>query len=862
MSSMPSSICSTVRVAAFPFVSRNLRKHNSSPALCVVLALMLGGAWASIHAQTAHFVGAQRVAANAANNNLNSPRAVAVEGSGNVHITDSGNSRVLEDTSSNVNFGPVKVGSTSPAPISMIFAFDTAETLGSTTAVTQGATGLDFADTGTGTCKAGTDYTAGDTCTVKVSFTPKFAGTRYGAAELLDRSGKVLATGYLQGTGAGPRMSFQPGSQSVVANLANNSPQWVAVDSSGNVYIADYFNDSVLKETPSPGGYIQSVIPMSGPVYPEGVAVDGSGNLYVDGYIQVVKETLSAGTYTQSVVANGLNASYDLAVDGGGNVYIADYGDNQVLKETLSAGGYTQSVVANYASNGLISPFGVAVDGSGNVYISYIWEGPVLKETPSAGGYTQSVVANAANNGLADPTGLAVDGSGNVYISDSFNQRVLKETPSADGYTQSVVANAVMNGLNEPIGVAVDGSGNVYLADELNDRILKEDLAHPPNLPFAATVVGAASTDNPETVVVSNEGNAALIFSLPATGTNPSVPVNFDWDPSSTCQQTTPGSSAAFELAPGASCTMAFDFDPTPTGSITGFAELTDNNLNVTGAVQAIQLTGLQASQTITFPQLVSPEFYGTAPITLSATGGASGNPVVFSILSGPGSVSGTNNSVLNITGPGLIVIAANQAGDRDYTAAPTVTQSITALFSATIISPARNSTLAGSSVTFTWLAGTGVTEYYLFLGSNGVGSNNLYSSGYTSHTSVNVTGLPVNGETIYARLYSFYNGGWTYLDYTYTAESVAALTSPAPGSTFTGSSETFTWSGGAGITLYYLFLGSNGAGSDNLYSSGYTTHTSVNVTGLPVNGETVYARLYWYVDGAWHHLDYTYIAE
>jgi hypothetical protein len=340
------------------------------------------------------------------------------------------------------------------------------------------------------------------------------------------------------------------------------------------------------------------------------------------------------------------------------------------------------------------------------------------------------------------------------------------------------------------------------------------------------------------------------------------VPANFAWDPSSTCVQTTASSSSAFELAEGAHCIMAFDFEPTNAGSVSGVAELTENNLNVTGAMQSIQLTGLQSQQTITFPFPTSPVYYGVSPITLSATGGASGNPVVFSIVSGPGSLSGTNDSVLSFTGTGTIVVAANQAGDTDYSAAWTVTRSITVLPSATLLSPAPDSTLTGSSVTFTWSASTGITEYYLFLGSNGVGSDNLYNSGYTTHNSVSVTGLPLNGEMVYARLYWTIGGAWHYLDYTYTAASVATLTSPTPNSTLTGSSETFTWSGGDGITLYYLFLGSTGAGSNNLYNSGYTTHNSVNVTGLPVNGETVYARLYWKVDGAWHYADSTYTAE
>jgi hypothetical protein len=402
----------------------------------------------------------------------------------------------------------------------------------------------------------------------------------------------------------------------------------------------------------------------------------------------------------------------------------------------------------------------------------------------------------------------------------------------------------------------VDGSGNLYVADINTYQVLKEGMVVPQRL-----TIGATSTD---TVTVSNDGNASLTFQLPTTSDNPSLPANFALDPSSTCAQTTPSSSTAFELAAGASCTMAFDFNPTTNGNVSGFAVLTDNNLNDPGAVQGIHLAGLLVSQTITFPQPASPVYFGAASITLSATGGSSGNPVVFSIVSGPGSLSGINDSVLSFTGTGTIVIAANQAGNTDYTGAQQVTRSITVLFAkpAALAVPAPGSVLAGSSATFTWSPGIAATEYMLYLGSTGVRSNNLYNSGPITASSVNVTGLPVNGETLYARLYSLIGGAWECLDYTYTAASQAALTSPAPNSTLTGSSATFAWSAGTGVTMNYLLLGSNGMGSDNLYNSGYTTHKSVNVTGLPVNGETVYARLYSYVGGAWHYLDYTYTAE
>jgi sugar lactone lactonase YvrE len=217
--------------------------------------------------------------------------------------------------------------------------------------------------------------------------------------------------------------------------------------------------------------------------YPGLAAVDGSGNIYIAewGNNRVLKETLSAGGYIQSIVAdaanNGLSGSWGVAVDGSGNVYITDTNNGRVLKETLSAGGYTQSVIANAPTHGWFWPEGVAVDGNGNVYVADSYNNQVLKETLSAGSYTQSVIADATNNGLSSPNGVAVDGSGNLYIADFSNARVLKETLSAGSYTQSVVANNASNGLSSTNGVAVDSSGNVYIADTFGSRVLKETLS-------------------------------------------------------------------------------------------------------------------------------------------------------------------------------------------------------------------------------------------------------------------------------------------------------------------------------------------------------------------------------------------------
>jgi hypothetical protein len=87
-------------------------------------------------------------------------------------------------------------------------------------------------------------------------------------------------------------------------------------------------------------------------------------------------------------------------------------------------------------------------------------------------------------------------------------------------------------------------------------------------------------------------------------------------------------------------------------------------------------------------------------------------------------------------------------------------------------------------------------------------------------------------------------------------------LTTPTPGSTLTGANVTFTWTAGVGVSNYELELGNTGQGSYNLYNPGHTTATSASVTGLPTNGLTIYARLWWYIGGAWQHTDYTYTEQ
>jgi len=99
-----------------------------------------------------------------------------------------------------------------------------------------------------GTCATGASFSAGQTCQVNVTFKPKYAGIRYGAVVLEGNSGSPIAMAYLSGVGSGPQVSFLPGSQTTLGS-GFSSPEGIAVDGRGNVFVADTGNNKV-KEIP------------------------------------------------------------------------------------------------------------------------------------------------------------------------------------------------------------------------------------------------------------------------------------------------------------------------------------------------------------------------------------------------------------------------------------------------------------------------------------------------------------------------------------------------------------------------------------------------------------------------------------
>jgi sugar lactone lactonase YvrE len=226
-------------------------------------------------------------------------------------------------------------------------------------------------------------------------------------------------------------------------------------------------------------------------------ATPGVSAAAVPGILAVFAGTGTAGVPTPGGAAtnSNLDSPEGVAVDGAGNVYIADTHNHEIEKVTPAG---VLSVIAGTGTDGpptagpatssdLNYPNGVAVDGAGNVYIADTFNNQIEKVTPAGSlsviagtGTAGSPIAGPATSShLHFPNGVAVDGAGNVYIADTNNSEIEKVTPAG---SLSVIAGtgipaaptagpATSSNLHFPNGVTVDGAGNVYIADSSNSQI-------------------------------------------------------------------------------------------------------------------------------------------------------------------------------------------------------------------------------------------------------------------------------------------------------------------------------------------------------------------------------------------------------
>lgn len=325
-----------------------------------------------------------------------------------------------------------------------------------------------------------------------------------------------------------------------------NGPSGVAVDNSGNAYIADIYNNTIRKISPT--GVVTTLAGMAGSTgsldgtgsaarfnWPSGVAVDSTANVYVaDSSNHAIRKITPARVVTTlagsadpaisgSTDGTGTAARFShpsaLTVDSSGNIIVIDQWNNTIRKVTpggvvttlAGTPGQIGSADGAGAAVSFYVPTDVAADNSGNVYvvdsgnqtIRKINGGGVVTTFAGVPGAMGATDGTGSDVRFTNPYGVAVDGSGNLFVTEN-NNTVRKITPA--GAVTTIAGSPIQYGsddgtgsaarFNYPRGVAVDGAGKLYLADSGNNTIRIGQPADPPVIsapPLSQTVAAGAS---------------------------------------------------------------------------------------------------------------------------------------------------------------------------------------------------------------------------------------------------------------------------------------------------------------------------------------------------------------------------------
>jgi sugar lactone lactonase YvrE len=451
------------------------------------------------------------------------PSGVAVDRAGNVYVADTDNSTIRQVTSG----GVVTTLAGSAGQTGSADGTGNAARFNNPIGVTVDSSGIIYvADTYNSTIRQVTR--AGVVTTV---------------------AGGAGQTGSADGTGSAARF---------------NHPSGIAVDDAGNVFVADYYN-STIRQVAS-GGVVMTLAGSAGHSgsadgtgsaarfdEPSGVAVDNAGNIYVaDLGNSTIRQVSSGGVVTTlagsaghpgSADGSGSAARFDdpsdVAVDGAGNVFVADAGNFTIRR--VANGGMVTTLAGQAGQFGSADglggaarfnlPIGVAVDGSDNIYVADLGNSTIRRVTSV--GVVTTLAGSAGQTGSADitgsaarylsPSGVAVDVPGNVYVADTGNSTIRKMT--SDGGVTTLAGSAGQPGsadgaggaaqFNNPMGLALDNAGNFYVADTYNStiRIVASSgavttLAGAVGQPgHADGTGGAARFDDPSGLAVDEAGN-------------------------------------------------------------------------------------------------------------------------------------------------------------------------------------------------------------------------------------------------------------------------------------------------------------------------------------------------------------------
>jgi sugar lactone lactonase YvrE len=341
-----------------------------------------------------------------------------------------------------------------------------------------------------------------------------------------------------------------------------NGPTGVALDSAGAVYVADARNYTVRKISTS--GLVSTIAGVrgtkgssDGPAatatfdYMNGIAVDTAGNVFVADTVNNTIRRISSGGIVSTIAglagsagsvdgtgsAARFNSPVGIAIDNSGNLYVTDYGNHTIRK--ISSGG-TVTTLAGLAGNrasydgtgnaaSFSRPWGLVLDGSGNLYVADSSNGTIRKVT-AAGVVTTfagapQVAGSIDGVGTAArfmfPYGISIDAAGNLYVIENSGGVVRKITfaavvttiagnTSSSGFLDGVGGSAKFN---SPIGIVADSAGRFYVADSFNNAIR------------VGSLVAVATIQDQSISQTTTIGQSASLFVLASAN----GPLSYQW---------------------------------------------------------------------------------------------------------------------------------------------------------------------------------------------------------------------------------------------------------------------------------------------------------------------------------------------
>jgi gliding motility-associated-like protein len=512
--------------------------------------------------------------------------------------------------------------------------------------------------------------------------------------------------------GFGASFTLGGGDSTAVTGILSSG---LTIDASGNFYSSNRINNLINKISTAgvvttfagsgSAGSANGTGTAASFNNPQGIAIDGMGNIYVaDAGNNLIRKITSAGVVTTFAgsgasgsnngtgTAASFNKPYGVAIDGAGNIYVADAG-NYLIREITPAGvvttfagsGNSASVDGTGTAASFNQPNGLAIDALGNIYVGDVVQ--VRKITPAGvvttlagSGMQGSADGNGAGASFVDAANIAVDTSGNLYVTDG---NIRKVTPAGTVTTYAIINSGATG------GITFDHSGNLYIGT--GNGLSKIVKTLPPGIVFdngTGAISGTPTAISPAinyTVEATNDGgssvttvsitvnNLAPVISYPQSPLTATAGVAFSISPVYTGG--VPGSYTLGAPLPGGislnSVTGIISGTPSAASPATNYNIIAHDNAGSDTVKVNITVNNPPSAPKISY---AGPQTYtvGTAitPLSPSSTGGAVPTATMVSTFAGngaPGAVNGPRLAASFSNPDGLALDALGDVYVADY---------------------------------------------------------------------------------------------------------------------------------------------------------------------------------------------------